>query len=66
VALDRASGFTAPVTIDPGAGYAVTAQPGTGSTGAIQPTGCTGPCKVHVTVHSGSGTDAVWLQRQVR
>jgi hypothetical protein len=62
VAFDRAPGFTLPVTIDPGAGYTVTAQPGTGSTGAIQLTGCTGLCKVQVTVHNGTRADAVWLQ----
>jgi hypothetical protein len=65
VALDRAPGFTAPVTIDPGTGYTVTAQPGTSSVGAIQPAGCTGVCKLHVTVHSGTRTDGVWLQVRV-
>jgi hypothetical protein len=62
VTLDRAPAFTAPVTIDPGPGYTVTAQPGTGSVGAVQPTGCSGLCRLHVTVHSGTRTDAVWLQ----
>ena len=62
VALDRAPGFTAAVTIDPGAGYTVTAQPGTGSLGAVRPTGCSGLCRLHVTVHSGTRTDGVWLQ----
>jgi hypothetical protein len=62
VALDRAPDFTAPVTIDPGPGYTITAQPGTGSIGAVQPTGCSGLCRLHVTVHSGTKTDGVWLQ----
>jgi hypothetical protein len=62
VAVDRAPGFTAPVTIDPGPGYTVTAQPGTGSVGAVQPTGCSGLCRLDVTVHSGTRTDGVWLQ----
>jgi hypothetical protein len=65
VALDRAPGFTAPVTIDPGPGYTVTAQPGTGSVGAVQPTGCSGLCRLHVLVHSGTRTDGVWLQVKV-
>ncbi|OLB66078.1 MAG: hypothetical protein AUI10_03935 [Actinobacteria bacterium 13_2_20CM_2_72_6] len=65
VALDRAPGFIGEVTIDPGNGYTVTAQPGTGSAGAIGFTGCTGLCRVQVTVHSGARTDAVWLQARV-
>jgi hypothetical protein len=65
VALDRAPGFTAPVTIDPGSGYTVTAQPGPGSAGAVQPTGCSGLCQLNITVHSGTKTDSVWLQAKV-
>jgi hypothetical protein len=65
VALDRASGFTEPVTIDPGPGYTITAQPSTGSVGAVQPTGCSGLCRLHITVHSGTRTDGVWLQVRV-
>jgi hypothetical protein len=65
VALDRAPGFTGAVTIDPGSGYTVTTQPGTGSVGAIRFTGCTGLCRVRVTVHSGARTDAVWVQARV-
>jgi hypothetical protein len=62
VNFDRAPGFTAAVTIDSAPGYTVTAQPGTGSSGAIRPTGCTGVCTVQVRVHSGTRTDAVWLR----
>jgi hypothetical protein len=62
VALDRAPGFRAPVTIDPGPGYTITAQPGSGSVGEVKPTGCSGLCRLHVTVHSGTKTDGVWLQ----
>ena len=62
VALDRAPGFTAPVTIDSGPGYTVTAQPGAGSVGAIQATRCSGLCRLHVMVHSGTRMDGVWLQ----
>jgi len=65
VALDRAPGFTAAVTIDPGTGYTVTAQPGTASLGTVRPTGCTGTCTLHVRVHSGTRTDGVWLRIQV-
>jgi hypothetical protein len=65
VAIDRAPGFIAPVTIDPGPGYTVTAQPGTGSIGAVQPVGCSGSCRLHVNVHSGTKTDGVWLQVRV-
>jgi len=65
VNLDRAPGFTAAVMIDAGTGYTVTAQPGTGSSGAIHPTGCTGVCTVQVRVHSGTRTDAVWLRVRV-
>jgi hypothetical protein len=62
VALNRAPGFTAPITIDPGTGYTVTAQPGTGSAGTVRPAACTGVCRFQVNVHSGTRTDAVWLQ----
>jgi len=65
VMVDRAPDFTAAVTIDPGPGYTVVAQPGDGSPGAIRPTGCTGLCRIHVMVHSGARRDAVWLQVRV-
>lgn len=64
VQLDRAPGFQDPVSIEPGAGYRVVQQPGTGSQGSILPTGCTGPCRVQVTASSGARTSTLTVAYQ--
>jgi hypothetical protein len=64
VQVTRAPGYTSPITIDPGPGYQVLQQPGTGSEGSIDPVGCTGACQVEVKVESASLHDTVRLSYQ--
>jgi glucose/arabinose dehydrogenase len=57
----RAPGFADPISIEAGAGYRVVQQPGAASEGSILPEGCSGDCRVRVTVRSGAKTDVLWL-----
>ena len=63
VQLARGPGFADAVSIDAGAGYRVTVEPGSGSQGEVLPAACTQPeCAIRVTVRSGDRTDTTWLR----
>jgi hypothetical protein len=64
VRLVRVQGFQDPVEIAPGPGYTDIEQPGSGSEGSVVPTGCSGQCRVQVTVRSGAATLSISLAYQ--
>jgi DNA-binding beta-propeller fold protein YncE len=61
VRMVRAPGFGDPISIDAGPGYRVVQQPGAGSEGSVLPQGCSGDCRVRVTVRSGAKSDVLWM-----
>lgn len=63
VRLVRGGGFTDAVTIEPGPGYRVIAQPGAGTEGAVLPEACAQPpCAVRVRAGAGGRYSTTWLQ----
>jgi hypothetical protein len=61
VRLDRAPGFQDAVLIETSPGYTVVQQPDAAAEGSVLPAGCTGQCRVRVTIHAGARTASMWL-----